>query len=337
MIQDRQKKVEEIRQSVELMKTHTQREIEESVQVFAALLRSVERSQAELIALIEEKQRAEEKRAEGLITELEQEIAELQTRSTELEQLSHSGDQIHFLQRFLSLCSPSPPKKCSDNPVHADLSLGMVRNVVAGLEARLHEEIEKLPEIKLKRIRKYAADVTLDPGTAHPNLVLSEDGKRVRHRERQQVLPDNPERFDQIVRVLGREGFTSGRHYWEVAVGGKTKWDLGVARASVTRNSNLGPELSNGYWALLLREGNTYFSSERLHSSFSLSPQPQKVGVYLDYEAGEVSFYNVEAGSHIHTFRDTFAEKLHPYFNTCLWDGGTSAAPLIISPVTQTN
>nr|XP_015201607.1 PREDICTED: tripartite motif-containing protein 47-like [Lepisosteus oculatus] len=100
MTKERLQKVEELNQLVKLSKSHTEREIEDSVQVFASLLRSVESSQAEITELIEEKQRAEEKRAEGLITELEQEIAELQRRSTELEQLSHTEDPIHFLQMW---------------------------------------------------------------------------------------------------------------------------------------------------------------------------------------------------------------------------------------------
>uniref|UniRef100_A0A8C4XD46 B30.2/SPRY domain-containing protein n=1 Tax=Erpetoichthys calabaricus TaxID=27687 RepID=A0A8C4XD46_ERPCA len=79
------------------------------------------------------------------------------------------------------------------------------------------------------------ADVTFDPETAHPYLIVSEDGKEVRHTDTRQKVTDNPKRFDRCANVLAREGFTSGRHYWEVEVGGKTEWDLGVARESVNR------------------------------------------------------------------------------------------------------
>nr|XP_023990338.1 tripartite motif-containing protein 47-like [Salvelinus alpinus] len=94
MIQERLKKVQEIKHSVDLSKREAEREISDSVQVFTDLVRSIERSQAELIEVIEEKQKAAERQAEGLIKELEQELTELQRRSTELEQLSHTEDHL---------------------------------------------------------------------------------------------------------------------------------------------------------------------------------------------------------------------------------------------------
>lgn len=61
-----------------------------------------------------------------------------------------------------------------------------------------------------------SADITLDPYTAHPRLIISPDGKQVYCGERHQQIPDNPERFDRVVCVLAQQGFNSGRHYWEV-------------------------------------------------------------------------------------------------------------------------
>uniref|UniRef100_A0A8C7F069 RING-type domain-containing protein n=1 Tax=Oncorhynchus kisutch TaxID=8019 RepID=A0A8C7F069_ONCKI len=106
MIQERLQKVQEIKHSVELSKKHTRREISDSVQVFTDLVRSIERSQGELIEVIEEKQKATERRAEWLIKELEQEITELKGRSTDLEQLLHTEDPLHLLQSFPTLCTP---------------------------------------------------------------------------------------------------------------------------------------------------------------------------------------------------------------------------------------
>ncbi|KAG7462183.1 hypothetical protein MATL_G00199800 [Megalops atlanticus] len=114
MMQDRQKKVEEIRQCVELSRSSTQREIDDSMQVFSALVRSIETRQAKLTEELEEKQREAERRAEGLIKELEQELTELQRRNTELEQLSRTEDHLHFLQTFPSLCTPPHTRDWSD-------------------------------------------------------------------------------------------------------------------------------------------------------------------------------------------------------------------------------
>ncbi|KAG6929570.1 tripartite motif-containing 39, partial [Chelydra serpentina] len=175
-------------------------------------------------------------------------------------------------------------------------------------------------------------DVTLDPDTANPWLVLSEDRKRVRYRAKRQDLPDNPERFDPCVSVLGTERFVGGRRYWEVEVGDKTDWDLGVCRESVSRKGKVTLTPEGGYWAVLLRGGG-YKACTSRSTPLPVSVRPGRVGIFLDYEAGEVSFYNVTDRSHLFTFTDTFSGTLRPYFSPHLNAGGTNAAPLIICPV----
>ncbi|XP_066577181.1 uncharacterized protein LOC136767313 [Amia ocellicauda] len=157
-------------------------------------------------------------------------------------------------------------------------------------------------EQELQRLHRHAVDVTLDPNTAAPKLILSEDGKQVRHGDKRQVLPDNPERFDLSPCVLGKEGFSSGRHYWEVEVGEKTDWDLGVARESISRKGQITLSPEDGYWTVWLRIGNEYEALDDPSVLLPLSLKPRTVGVFVDYEGGQVSFYNVEARSHIYTF-----------------------------------
>uniref|UniRef100_A0A8C4SUQ4 B30.2/SPRY domain-containing protein n=1 Tax=Erpetoichthys calabaricus TaxID=27687 RepID=A0A8C4SUQ4_ERPCA len=102
------------------------------------------------------------------------------------------------------------------------------------------------------KIKWQTADVTFDPETAHPYLIVSEDGKEVRDTDTRQRVTDNPKRFDRSPCVLAREGFTSGRHYWEVEVGGKTAWDLGVARESVNRKGDISLCDVTCWWSVLM-------------------------------------------------------------------------------------
>ncbi|KAL0166828.1 hypothetical protein M9458_038672, partial [Cirrhinus mrigala] len=127
----------------------------------------------------------------------------------------------------------------------------------------------------------------------HPKLILSDDGKQVREEDIIKNLPDNPERFDTDVSVLGKEGFSSGRFYFEVQVKGKTEWGLGVARESIDRKGSTPLSPSNGYWTVVLRKENEYEACAGPSVSLSLRVKPQRVGVFVDHEEGLVSFYDV--------------------------------------------
>ncbi|XP_039373664.1 butyrophilin subfamily 2 member A1-like isoform X4 [Mauremys reevesii] len=194
----------------------------------------------------------------------------------------------------------------------------------------LRSEMKRQTELGLIRARSYAVDVTLDPDTANPWLVLSEDRKHVRRGNTRQDLPNNPERFDHCYCVLGTERFTGGRHYWEVEVGHKMRWDLGVCRESVRRKGKVTYTPKNGYCVVWLR-GGEYAASTSPRTSFPVTIRPNRVGIFLDYEAGEVSFYNVTDRSHLFTFTGTFSGTLRPYFHPC--HSGKNKEPMIICPV----
>ncbi|KAJ3582370.1 hypothetical protein NHX12_000704, partial [Muraenolepis orangiensis] len=184
---------------------------------------------------------------------------------------------------------------------------------------------------------QYGVEVTLDPDTAHPRLILSDDGKQVHDGGVWKELPDNPKRFTRHLNVLTRQSFSSGRFYFEVQVKDKTKWWLGVARESVNRKDVLTSDTpENGFWTLLFSKDELLFNGNT-DVRLPVRAELQKVGVFVDYDAGLVSFYDVEARAHIYSATGcTFSEPLYPILSPWLHDGGRNSTPLIISPVNQT-
>uniref|UniRef100_A0A8D0GNV2 B30.2/SPRY domain-containing protein n=1 Tax=Sphenodon punctatus TaxID=8508 RepID=A0A8D0GNV2_SPHPU len=135
------------------------------------------------------------------------------------------------------------------------------------------------------------ANVTLDPDTAHPNLIVFKDRKNVGFKWQNPRLPlaASPERFTSVSCVLGCEGFTVGRHYWEVEVGEMGDWAVGVARASVKRKGEIrfGPDW--GIWAVQ-QCGGQYRALDSSEIPLSLSRRPRRIRVCLHYAERKVAF-----------------------------------------------
>ncbi|MBN3312208.1 BT1A1 protein, partial [Atractosteus spatula] len=160
-------------------------------------------------------------------------------------------------------------------------------------------------------------DVNLDPETAYCCLSLSEDGKRVRSGEMTE-LPDNPQRFDCCPCVVSREGFTSGRHYWEVEV--NDDWAIGVTKETAERKECFNFSPKEGYWCLDFDPSRFSALTDPV-TCLPLSLHPTKMGVCLDIEKRKVSFYKVESSVQIYTFIDMVfnqGETIYPVF--CSWD-----------------
>ncbi|KAM4871035.1 butyrophilin-like protein 9 [Urocitellus parryii] len=179
--------------------------------------------------------------------------------------------------------------------------------------------------------QQYAVDVTLDATTAHPSLEVSKDAKSVSSRPVVPILADGcPQRFTEQTCVLSRERFSTGRHYWEVHVGRRSRWFLGACLATVQRSGPARLSPAGGYWVMGLWNSCEYFVLDPHRVALTLRVPPRRVGIFLDCEAGKLSFFNVSDGSHIFTFTDTFSGALCAYFRPRAHDGGEHSNPLTI-------
>ncbi|KAH1180616.1 hypothetical protein KIL84_001550 [Mauremys mutica] len=155
---------------------------------------------------------------------------------------------------------------------------------------------------------------TLDAGTAHPNLSISDDKKSLKHEAQPQNVPPNPERFDLTVCVLGSEGFSSGEHSWAVDVSSSTDWDLGVAIKSIQRKGNLSLSPKEGFWVLGL-SGRDYSAKTDPLTPVTVQKKPKKIRVYISYEEKRVTFFNETDKSVLFIFNDClFSDAVYPFF-----------------------
>ncbi|XP_059495492.1 butyrophilin subfamily 3 member A1-like isoform X2 [Stegostoma tigrinum] len=191
--------------------------------------------------------------------------------------------------------------------------------VIAGIAALLYWSVKhhrQIKELELQKSFVECVSVTLDLETVSSWLEVSKDLKSMKRTWTWRSLPDTGKRFSNWDCALGSEGFTSGRHYWEVEVLGNQRWILGVASESVQRKD----------WVRLIPD-NRFWTIERFRENFDVNSIPQtplcvdqvpgKVGIYLSYESGTISFYNADTKSHLHTFAgNKFTEKLYPFFQT---------------------
>uniref|UniRef100_A0A8C7DPD6 Tripartite motif-containing protein 16-like n=1 Tax=Oncorhynchus kisutch TaxID=8019 RepID=A0A8C7DPD6_ONCKI len=330
--QEREKELKELQQAVESLKHSAQAAVEDSDNIFTELICSIERRRSEVKKLIRAQEKAQVSQAEGLLEQLKQEIAELRKRSTELEQLSHTEDHIHFLQSYQSVSSISVSSDLPSIVLRPLQYFGDVSKTVSELREKLEDflkgewtkisttvnivDVVLPPEPKTReQLLQYSCQLTLDPNTAHTDLSLSEGKRKVTYTGQVQPYPDHPDRFINQYQVLCREGL-SGRCYWEV------KWSSYVITA-VSYKDISRTETDNifGYndksWSLQYYRGSYWFRHNNVETKVS-GPQSSRVGVYLDHKAGTLSFYSVsDTMTLLHRVQTTFTQPLYPGFHLC--------------------
>ncbi|XP_018531134.1 tripartite motif containing 105 [Lates calcarifer] len=167
--------------------------------------------------------------------------------------------------------------------------------------------------------------LTFDVDTAHPSIRVSRDKTVAVECDCMMSYTEHNKRFLQCVNILAAQGFQSGRHYWEVEVGSKPKWDLGVASEGVDRHSRIKLSPESGYWTLRLRNRNEYSAGTQPWMRLQLGSSPQRVGVFLDCEERRVSFYNADDMSLLYSFTNGPRGKVFPFFSPCI--SGSSQEP----------
>ena len=285
------------------------RELKQSTRRAGVFSEQLIRHRPDLVAVIADRCRAAKQQAEGFITELNMDIAELVKKRDDLAHHSYRLLKHPHLVLLLSSLPALLNKDLKNTVVDCNLP---DTNCVKRCAVLLDQEVT------LQRLGACAVDVTLDPDTAHRDLIVSPDGKTVMLGPTPQDVPDARRRFKHHA-VLAKKGFTRGKFYFEVQVKRKTSWALGVASASLNRRYPVSMSRKNECWVIVLDVGR-YRAYGPVTSAFNvlLEEKPQAVGVFVDHDVGEVSFYNGDTKTLIYTFSGQRfnGRALHPYLCT---------------------
>ncbi|XP_061086720.1 E3 ubiquitin-protein ligase TRIM35-like [Conger conger] len=302
-------------QYVKIQTQHTERQIREQFEKLHQFLR--EEEEARISALKEEEEQKSQLIKEKL-EKIKREICSLSdlVKATEREL---KAEDIALLDNFSDTI-----KRISSTPQEPDLSPGGLIDVAKHLGNLKFRVWEKM----LGTIQH--TPVTLDPNTAAPWQILSEDLTSVRYRKVQQ-LPGNPERFSNSETVLGSQGLGSGRHSWEVEVGANTDWALGVASGSLERKDDVALRPQEGLWSIGLFLGQYAAGTTPATPLAVQTGALQRVRVELDWDEGRVSFSNAADGATLYTFTERFTERVFPYFLTVCRHHGLRVLPAKVS------
>ncbi|XP_070692136.1 tripartite motif-containing protein 16-like [Pempheris klunzingeri] len=329
-IQDREKDLKELQQEVEDICSSADEAVEHGEETFTELIRLMERRSSELKRQVRSQQEAEVSRVKELQEELEQEIRELKRRDAELEELSHTEDHSQFVHSYRSLPALREDTHSSSINIRPLRHFEDVTAAVSELREKLQDALRdhwtnisltvtqvdvSLPQPEPTTragFLRYAQQITLDPNTAHRNLLLSEENRKVTRVKQQQSYSDHPDRFTDWSQVLSRESLT-GRCYWEVEIRGRW-FGVAVTYKSIRRDggsNDSGLGYNDKSWSLVCYTNSYLFYHNRVQTPVS-GPLSSRVGVYLDHRAGVLSFYSVsETMTLLHRVQTSFTQPLH--------------------------
>ncbi|XP_062391291.1 zinc-binding protein A33-like [Sardina pilchardus] len=298
------------------IKTQTQHTEKQMKMEFEKLHQFLRDEEAARIAALREEEEQKSQMMKEKIEKMSREISSLSDTIRAIEE-QMGADDVTFLQNYKSTveraqCTLQDPERVS----------GALINVAKHLDNLKFRVWEKMQDTV-----QYTP-VTLDPNTAHPQLILSEDLTSVRLGDERQQLPDNPERFDTYASVLGSEGFNSGTHCWDVEVGENTGWQVGVKAESAQRKGLYDDDVSGEWIVLYYDDEYEAWAPAQPSTPLTVQQKPQRIRVQLDWDRGQLSFSDPDTNTHLHTVTHTFTERVFPYFNM-----GCILSPMRILPV----
>ncbi|XP_031157177.1 tripartite motif-containing protein 16-like [Sander lucioperca] len=327
-IQDREKDVKLLQQQAEAINLSADKAVEDSEKIFTELIRLLEKRSSDVEQQVRSRQKSEVSRVKELQEKLEQEITELKRKDAELKKLSHTEDHNQFLHNYPSLSPLSQPT----SSIHI-CPLSCFEDVTAAVSEvrdKLQDVLrEKWTNVSLTGTKvdvllpppepktragflKYSCKITLDPNTAHTQLLLSEGNRNATFMSHQQSYSSHPDRFTDFSQVLSRESLT-GRCYWEVKRRGGGV-SIAVAYKNISRTGRSNESVfgrNDKSWALDRFQNSSTFWCDKVHTPIS-ARLSSRVGVYLDHSAGILSFYSVsDTMTLLHRVQTTFTQPLY--------------------------
>ncbi|XP_021469486.1 putative leucine-rich repeat-containing protein DDB_G0290503 isoform X3 [Oncorhynchus mykiss] len=322
-------KIIELQEQMKAIQTEASKAKDKSASEIAELQKQL-KAKEKLNARLDSKNRELEK----FQKEMKMECDEIQHRCKEVQlQTDQNQEDLLKMQQQLQ------EKEAAFNRLQQQLRDSKDDNArLQEMNKSLQEENDKL-KMNLQDLLVdpetvvHSTKVAFDPDTAHPKIILSTDETVMSVAQQRQNVPNDPGRYDLSLAALGKTGFNSGRNYWEVEVAGKTCYNIGVARGSANRKGQLKLKPAEGYWTIILTKQGVLKALAARPLDIQLPAVPHKFGILLDYKKGEVSFYNADTRSLLHTFTgNRFTDKLYPFFNTCL-ETNDEDAPIVLTRV----
>ncbi|XP_060928617.1 tripartite motif-containing protein 16-like, partial [Limanda limanda] len=340
-VQDTEKDVKLLQQEEEAVNGSADKAVEDSEEIFTELIHLLEKRSSDVEQQIRSQQETEVSRVRELQERLEQEITELKRKDHELKQLSDTEDHNQLLHNYPSLSPLSgsthsssfrirPLRNFEDVTAAVSQVRGRLQDILSETETKILQIVSRVdvllrepePETKADFLR-YSQEITLDPNTAHRELLLSEGNRKVTWMTEYQSNSDHPDRFTDWWQVLSRESLT-GRCYWEVELGEGV--GVAVAYKNIRRVGYLDECIFgfNDKSCSLCCDGNSYiFRYNNIETPVS-GPVSSRVGVYLDHSAGVLSFYSVsDTMTLLHRVQTTFTQPLYAGVGVC-WSGITA-------------